>query len=176
MKTRIFGFPIALVKSDLTIGKKIPIFEFTTTDGQKYTHATLLGKNYIISTFPNVKTRVCHLQTRTMISDFSNYPNTLLFNIATNSKEDFDEWCAGQGLDALMISDLGGKLGKKFGLKMPFLPMLARAVILVDCEGYIRYIEVMDDIAHEPNYKQLKDEIFFYIRTTSWSFNLMLRS
>lgn len=159
MKTKIFKLPISLGKTKLTVGKKVPLFEFETTDGGLYSNADLLGKRYIFSTFPNVNTKVCKIQTRTMIQEFSSYDNTLLFNLSNNSKESFDSWCAVQGLDALMVSDPKLKLGKIFGLKLPVVNMYARAVFLVDEEGFVRYIEVMNDITDEPDYKTLRDHL-----------------
>lgn len=159
MKTKIFSIPLNLGSTKLILDKKVPSFELETTHGDGYSNQNLLGTRYVISTFPNVNTKVCKIQTRTMIQEFSNYDNTLLFNIATNSKESFDSWCAVQGLDALMVSDPKVLLGKNFGLKLPLVNMYARAVFLVDQEGYIRYVEVMDSISDEPDYKKLRDHL-----------------
>lgn len=159
MKTKLFKLPINLGKTKLFEEKKVPMFEFETTDGKIYTNQNLLGKRYIISTFPDVNSKVCKVQTRTMIQEFSNYENTLLFNVAINSKKSFDSWCAVQGLDALMVSDIKAKLGKTLGLKLPLVNVLARAVVLVDENGYVKHIEVMDDIADEPDYKKLRDRL-----------------
>lgn len=159
MKTKIFSLPISLGKTKLIVDKKVPQFEFEATNGTHYSNVSLLGKRYIISTFPNVNTKVCKIQTRTMIQEFSAYDNTLLFNIAINSKDSFDSWCAVQGLDALMISDPKLELGKKFGLKLPLVKMYARAVFIVDEEGFIRYVEVMNDVSDEPDYKKLRDHL-----------------
>lgn len=159
MKTKMFNIPINLGESKLLVDKKVPSFSFVTTDNQTFDNVSLLGKNYIISTFPNVNTKVCNVQTRTMIKEFSNYENTLLFNLANNSKEAFDSWCAAEGLDALMVSDPKLELARAFGLKLPLLKMYARAVFIVDTNGYVRYIEVMNDIKDEPDYKALKDHL-----------------
>ncbi len=159
MKTKLFRIPINLGKTKLFKDKKIPMFTFETTDGEIYTNQNLLGKRYIISTFPDVNSKVCKVQTRTMIQEFSNYENTLLFNVAINSKDSFDTWCAVQGLDALMVSDTKAKLGKTLGLKLPLINVLARSVVLVDEDGYVRHIEVMNDIVDEPDYKLLRDRL-----------------
>lgn len=159
MKTKLFNISINLGKDTLIVGKKVPQFEFETTSGKSYSNVSLLGKRYIISTFPNVNTKVCKVQTRNMIKEFSSYDNTVLFNLAHNTKADFDSWCAVEGLDAIMVSDVNLDLARTFGLKLPLMKMYARAVFVVDENSYVRYIEVMKDIRDEPDYKALKDHL-----------------
>ncbi len=159
MKTKLFGIPIYLKGDAIALHKKIPNFETTDTKGNKINHLTFMGKKVIISTFPDVNTKVCNLQTRKFIEQVGNLENAVLLNVSTNSKEDFDAWCATEGLDAIMISDPNCDLALRLGLQLPLIKKYARAVILVDEEGFVEYIEVLDDISHEPNYKNITDRL-----------------
>ena len=45
------------------------------------------------------------------------------------------------------------ELGKSYGILIEGLRLLARAVFVVDKEGLIRYIEVVDELTNEPDYE-----------------------
>ncbi|GAG51406.1 unnamed protein product, partial [marine sediment metagenome] len=40
-----------------------------------------------------------------------------------------------------------------FGVLIKDLRLLARAVFVIDKEGIIRYIEIVDELTHEPDYE-----------------------
>jgi thiol peroxidase len=42
--------------------------------------------------------------------------------------------------------------GKKYGVLIKELRLLARAVFVVDRHGIVRYVELVKEIANEPNY------------------------
>ena len=42
--------------------------------------------------------------------------------------------------------------GRKYGVLIKELRLLARAVFVVDREGTVRYVQVVDDLTHEPDY------------------------
>ncbi len=43
--------------------------------------------------------------------------------------------------------------GKAFGVLIKELRLLARSIFVVDKEGVIRYIEIVDELTHEVNYE-----------------------
>lgn len=159
MKTKLFRIPVSLGRSKVEVGKKIPLFEVKTTSEIHLSNQSLLGSRYIISTFPNINSKVCDLQTREMVKKFSSFENTRLINVSTNAPAALKEWCAADGTDALMVSDQDALLGKALGLKLPLVKALARAVILVDEKGYVQYVEVTPNMEDEPDYKILNDHL-----------------
>lgn len=158
MKTKIIGLPLKM-KYAPKGGEKINDFNFTTTDGRSFDNKKLLGTRYIISTFPSIDTKVCNLQTRSMIARFSNINNTLLFNVSTSSKDRFDKWCAGTGLKANMVSDSKAHFLKKLGLKLPMIKIASRSVIVVDTNGVAQYVEITKSVSDEPDYSKLYESL-----------------
>lgn len=159
MKTKVFRIPVSLGAAKLEVGKKIPMFDVRTTSEISLSNQNLLGTRYIISTFPNINTKVCDVQTRHMVTTFSAFDNTKLINVSTNTPASLKEWCAADGTDALMVSDQDASFAKKLGLKLPLVKAIARAVVLVDELGYVRYIEVTPNLEDEPDYKILNDHL-----------------
>ncbi|MEG0326908.1 MAG: redoxin domain-containing protein [Erysipelothrix sp.] len=153
MKTKVFGISLNLKESELVLGKKFPYFDVETVYGDAFSHVNLLGKKTVISTFPDINTKVCSIQTRKFIESFQNDDRVQLVSISTNSNNDFLHWCAQEGLKATMISDKSGDIAKRLGVWIPIINKYARTVMIVDELGYIEKIYVTKNITDEPDYK-----------------------
>ena len=64
------------------------------------------------------------------------------------------KWCAAEGLDnAIMLSDYyDHSFGKSYGLLINEWHLLARAVLVLDANNKVTYVEYLDNINSEPNY------------------------
>jgi len=66
-------------------------------------------------------------------------------------------FCATEGLDAVTgLSELRQRaFGEAYGVRIidgPLAGVLARAVVVVDLQGIVRYTELVPEIAQEPDY------------------------
>jgi thiol peroxidase len=63
-------------------------------------------------------------------------------------------WCGAAGVDRVQtLSDhRDAAFGQAYGVLIKDLRLLARAVFVVDKEGTIRYMELVKEIASEPDY------------------------
>jgi thiol peroxidase len=66
-------------------------------------------------------------------------------------------WCGAAGVDRVQtLSDhRDAAFGQAYGVLIKGLRLLARAVFVVDKEGTIRYMELVKEIASEPDYDSL---------------------
>ena len=64
-------------------------------------------------------------------------------------------WCGSAGLDqAITLSDhLDASFGEAYGVLIEELRLLARAVLLLDQDNIIRYVEYVDEVSSHPNYE-----------------------
>jgi len=64
-------------------------------------------------------------------------------------------WCGAEGIKRVTtLSDYRtAAFGNAYGVLLPDLRLLARAVFVVDQGGIIRYIQLVPEIASEPDYK-----------------------
>jgi len=66
-------------------------------------------------------------------------------------------WCGAAGVDRVKtLSDhRQASFGRAYGLLIEELRLLARAVILVDAEGVVRYLQLVPKIETEPDYNEV---------------------
>jgi len=64
-------------------------------------------------------------------------------------------WCGAVGVDRVVtVSDhRDGSFGQAYGVLIKDLRRLARAVFVLDKKGTIRYLELVKEIASEPDYE-----------------------
>ena len=68
-------------------------------------------------------------------------------------------FCAAEGIDNIItVSDHKDKdFGVKYGLLIEELGLLARAIVVIDKQDVVQYVEVVPEIAEHPDYdKALK--------------------
>ena len=63
------------------------------------------------------------------------------------------KWCAAEGLDnAIMLSDYYDHPREAYGLLINEWHLLARAVLVLDADNKVTYVEYLENINSEPNY------------------------
>ncbi len=65
-------------------------------------------------------------------------------------------WCGAAGVENVQtLSDYqNADFGKKYGVLIKELRLLARAVFILDAKGIIRYIQIVKEITNEPDYEK----------------------
>jgi thiol peroxidase len=63
-------------------------------------------------------------------------------------------WCAAEGVDRVVsLSDYKYRsFGKAFGVELPDLALLARAVFIADKSGKVVHVDYVTEVADEPDY------------------------
>jgi thiol peroxidase len=63
-------------------------------------------------------------------------------------------FCGAESMESMMtLSDhRDANFGEAYGLLLPALRLLTRAVIIIDAQGNIAYSEVVPEVTSEPNY------------------------
>lgn len=146
------GVPTTIDGVQLTVGDKIKPFNLVDRDGNKVSEKDFLGKNLLISVYPDINTSVCDRQTRQFFELASTVKNCEILNVSNNSLEALNQWCATSGLDVHMLSAQDTSFQEGFGLWMPEFEVLARSIFVVNKEGVITYSEIVPDMAQDPDY------------------------
>jgi thiol peroxidase len=70
-------------------------------------------------------------------------------------------WCGAAGIKNVQtLSDhRHAAFGSAYGVLIEQLRLLARAVFIVDQEGIVRYIEIVDEMTEEPDYQAALEAI-----------------
>ena len=105
---------------------------------------------------PSLDTPVCDVETRKFNEKAGKLrDDVVVLAISMDLPFTQKRWCGAAGIKNVQtLSDhRDASLGKAFGVLIRELRLLARAVFVVDKEGIIRYIEIVDELTHEPDYE-----------------------
>ncbi len=88
-------------------------------------------------------------------STFKAYPNSRLIPLTQK------RWCGAAGVDKVItLSDhLSGSFGEAYGVLIKGLRLLARAVFVLDRDGIIQYVQLVKEVADEPDYKEVLEAL-----------------
>jgi thiol peroxidase len=147
--------PLTLVGNEVKVGDKAPEFEVFANDLSSYKLSSCSGKVRIISCVPSLDTPVCDIQTRRFNEETVGLGNDIvLLTISMDLPFAQARWCGAAGIDnAITLSDhRDADFGEKFGVLIKELRLLSRAIFIVDKDDVIRYIEIVPELTHEPDY------------------------
>jgi len=150
------GEPLTLVGNELKVGDVAPDCELVGKDLAPVRLSSFRGKVCIISSLPSLDTSVCDMMTRKFNEEaVALGEDVVVLAISMDLPFAQDRWCiAADVKNVNILSDhLSTSFGKAFGVLIKDLRLLARAVFVVNKEGIIRYIEIVDELTYEPDYE-----------------------
>ena len=150
------GRRLALVGNELKIGDTAPDCEVVGKDLETVRLSSFRGKICIISSLPSLDTSVCDMMTRKFNEEaVSLDKDVVVLAISMDLPFAQDRWCIAADVENVnVLSDhRTTSFGRAFGVLIEDLRLLARAVFIADKEGIIRYIEIVDELTHEPDYE-----------------------
>ncbi len=151
------GNPIDLVGPKLAAGEAAPDFTCVDTDLGAISLKDTAGKVRLFSVVPSLDTPVCSIQTKR----FSDEVNALgekvaAYTISLDLPFAMKRFCADNKIENLTsLSDAHDhSFGQHYGVLISSLPvpLLARAIFVVDAKGKLAHVEIVPEIASEPNY------------------------
>lgn len=149
------GNPLTLVGADIKPGQKAPEFSVVANDLSPVTLASFAGKTIIISSVPSLDTGVCDTQTRTFNEEAGKLgSDVVVLTISMDLPFAQSRWCGAAGITHVQtLSDYQtADFGTKYGLLIKGLRLLARAVLVIDKTGVVRYVQVVPELTTEPDY------------------------
>ena len=146
--------------SDLpATGTRVPDFILTRDDLSNVTLSDYAGKRILFNIFPSIDTGVCAASVRRFNQEAANLENTVILCVSADLPFAQKRFCGAEGLENLMTLSTfrdGGAFGSAFGTGLidgAFQGLQARAVLVVDNEGKVKYSELVPEIGQEPNYE-----------------------
>jgi thiol peroxidase len=149
------GNPITLIGPELKVGDKAPDFVAMDNDLNPVSFDSFRGKVCILSSVPSLDTPVCDMETRRFNDEAGRLGEDVeILTISMDLPFAQKRWCGAAGVDKVRtLSDhRDAVFGQAYGVLIKDLRLLARAVFVVDADGIIRYAELVNEIASEPNY------------------------
>jgi thiol peroxidase len=156
------GNPMTLRGEEVKVGDKAPEFKVVDNAMQPATLDSFRGKIKIISSVPSLDTPVCDMETRRFNQEADKMPdNVVVLTISMDLPFAQKRWCAAAGVEKVKtLSDFQGRsFGPAYGVLIKELQLLARAVFIVDDQDVVRYVEIVPEIAKEPDYGRVLEAV-----------------
>lgn len=149
------GKSLALSGTPISKGKPLP--SVALVDAMTMKEADLSqerGQILFLSIVPSVDTKVCEAQTHTLGEEGDRLPASIQRITISRDLPFAQKRFAEEAnlTDLRYLSDYkAGDFGKATGLLVDEMKLLARAVVIVDRQGLVQYIQVVPEITHLPD-------------------------
>ncbi len=152
------GNPVTLVGPRPTVGAKAPDFKCVGAGLAVVTLADTTGKARLFNIVPSLDTPVCNKQTRKFAEEMKALgEKAAAYTVSLDLPFAMARFCTDAAIENLQnLSDVHNhSFGQNYGVLIEGLPipLLARAVIVVDPSDTITYVEIVPEITQEPNYE-----------------------
>lgn len=148
------GNPVTLMGKLIQEDHPAKNFMAFTKDLNTFTLSDYQGKVRIISSVASIDTDLCAQQTRRFNLEASKMDDVKIITISCDLPFALKRFCAAEGIDNLItVSDHRDRdYGIKYGLLIEELGLLARAIVIIDKEDRVRYVEVVKEVGEHPDY------------------------
>jgi len=152
------GNPIELVGPKLKTGDNAPDFSCVGAGLAVVTLAETSGKARLFNVVPSLDTPVCNKQTKKFAEELQALGDkATAYTVSLDLPFAQQRFCTEASIENIKnLSDVRNhSFGEKYGVLIQGLPipLLARAVFVVDAKDKITYVEIVPEIAQEPDYE-----------------------
>ncbi len=152
------GNPLTLTGREIKMGDKAPDFEVVDNDLNPVKFSSLTKKVYVLSSVPSLDTPTCNFETRRFNEEAAKLGSDVaILTISMDLPFAQKRWCGAAGVERVKtFSDhRDASFGLAYGVLIIELRLLARAVFVVDSNGVVQYIQLVKELANEPNYDEV---------------------
>jgi thiol peroxidase len=152
------GSPMTLLGPEPRVGAPAPEFALTAEDLSTVTLETLTDEGEraaMLIVVPSLDTSVCSLESTKFNARLEELPaNVVAAVVSMDLPFAQARWAAAQGEVKLqMLSDYRDRsFGTNYGLLIAELGLLARAIVVIGKDRTITYVQIVPDVANEPEY------------------------
>ncbi len=147
----------------LNIGDQAPDFKLFSSDKKEVNLADYRGKNVVVLFFPMAFTGVCTAELCQMRDDIATYSHLKaeIVGISVDSLFTVGKFKAEQNLPFPLLSDFNKETSQAYGafyetFVFGMHGVSKRAAFVVDKDGIIQYVEVLEKAADIPNFDAVK--------------------
>lgn len=149
------GNPLPLEGKELKEGDRAPDCELLDNDLKPVKLSSFKGHVCVVAAVPSLDTPVCDTETRRFNQEAAALgKDVAILTVSMDLPFAQKRWCGAAGIDRVRtFSDhRAASFGKSFGVLIPDLRLLARAVFVLDREGTVRYVQIVPELTSEPDY------------------------
>jgi thiol peroxidase len=152
------GNPIETVGDLPKVGDKAPDFRVTDTDLADKTLADFAGKKVILNIFPSVDTGICAASVREFNKRVGDRQDATVLCISKDLPFAHKRFCGAEGIEGVISASQykDQSFSENYRVDMlngPLAGLMSRAVVVVDENGVVSYVEQVPEIVQEPDYE-----------------------
>ena len=140
-----------------SVGSSAPDFQLTNGKLADLSLASYAGKRKVLNILPSLDTPTCTTSTRVFNEKAAHLFNTVVLVVSADLPFAQCRFCEVEGLkDVIPLSTFRSDFADVYGVKLvdTFLAGLtARAVVIIDEHDKVIYTQLVDELAHEPDYE-----------------------
>ncbi len=139
------------------VGEMAPDFTAVAGDLSELTLAGFKGKRVVLNIFPSLDTSVCAMSVRRFNKMAAALDDVQVLAVSMDLPFAQGRFCTVEGIERVKPVSLfrSKDFADSYGLMMvdgPLAGLTARAVIVVDEEGRVAYVQLVPEITEEPDY------------------------
>lgn len=140
------------------VGSQAADFALVKGDLSTLSLADLKGKKAVLNIFPSVDTGVCAASVRRFNKEAAGLENTVVVCISRDLPFAQARFCGAEGIENVINASefRNADFSTAYGvleIDGPLAGLLARAVVVLDENGVVKYTELVNEITEEPNYE-----------------------
>ena len=151
------GTALDLVGQMPAPGQKAPDFTLLSNNLTPCSLKNYAGKVLVIATVPSLDTPVCDMEIRRFNKEAATFSDKVQI-LAVSCDLPFAQarWCGAAGMEAVQsLSDHREcSFGQNYGILIKDLRLLARAIFIIDGQAVLRYVQLVPEVAQEPDYAE----------------------
>jgi thiol peroxidase len=150
------GKSLTLLGKEVKVGDKAPNFTVIANDLSAVDFSSFRGKICVIASVPSLDTSTCDRMTRRFNEEASKLGSDVtILTISMDLPFAQKRWCGAAGINNIQtLSDYrDASFGTAYGVLIKELRLLARAVFIVDRDGVIKYMQLVNELTNEPDYQ-----------------------
>ena len=158
-KITLKGNPIN-TNSDLPkVGAAAPAFKLTDADLKDVSLADFKGKKKLLNIVPSLDTPTCALSTKKFNDYAKSNSNTVMLMVSADLPFAQKRFCSAENTPNVKTLSMmrDRHFAKDYGVLItdgPLAGITARAVVVIDENDKVKYVELVSEIAQEPNYEK----------------------
>ena len=138
-------------------GTAAPDFTLVKSDLSEISLKDLKGKKVVLNIFPSIDTGVCATSVRKFNKEAAGLSNTVVLGVSADLPFAAGRFCGAEGIENVVTASVfrNPEFAKSYGVLMengPLKGLLARAVVVINADGTVKYSELVPEITTEPNY------------------------
>lgn len=160
MIVKFQGNDMTLEGTTLNVGDKFPEFKVVDTSLTPVSLADTKGVRVFI-VVPSIDTGVCDAEVKKFNEAVNEFGEVEMYSVSMDLPFAHSRWCSASGVNSVKpLSDYQNRsFAKATGTFIKELSLTTRAVFVVDSNGFVSYVEYLEEITNHPNYDRAFEEI-----------------